>query len=511
MRRTSTIALAVVGLLASSAFGQARQWSRGGHGLLSSLERPGDFESRRESSADPNWKNGNGDARPIKPGETLTIANLEGPGRIVHIWFTIAAEDKYYPRTMSLRMYWDGQEQPAVETPIGDFFAVGHGLDVPMSSLPVAVSSQGRGRNCYWPMPFGKSAKITVTNDSPDKMVHALYYYIDWQKLPSLPADTMYFHAQYRQEFPCKAGEDYLIFDGEGDGLYVGTVESVHMVEPGWYGEGDDRFYIDGATEPQLRGTGTEDYFCDGWGFRKFTNPFYGVTVWEGFDADDRGTVYRWHILDPIRFKKSLKVTIEHKGSREDATGKYYTGFEERPDNYSSVAYWYQLGVAKRVATLPPAAERIVPSIYIEGEKLVGKAKVSGGTKPAVQQGGQWSGKAQLFWTNPDSKAWLEVPFNVAEDGRYMVKLDVTKSFDYGTFQVSLDGKKVGGPRDLYNPTVMCEAEKLGMQSLSKGEHTLRFEVTGTNPQSKQGGSSNPGYYFGLDGIQMRKLSELKK
>lgn len=500
--------LALAGLLATTAFGD----STGRTAMLQSLERPGDFESRRSSSADPQWQDRNGDCRPIEPGETLTLAELEGPGRITHIWFTISAEDKHYPRTISLRMYWDGNEEPAVEAPIGDFFAVGHGLDAVVDSHPVAVSSEGRARNCYWPMPFRKSAKITVTNDSPDHRVGCFFWYIDWQKLPDLPEDTMYFHAQYRQEFPATPGEDYLLFDGEGDGVYVGTVQSVHSVEAGWIGEGDDRFFIDGATEPQLKGTGTEDYYCDAWGFRRFTRPFYGVSVWEGMDADARTTAYRWHIPDPVRFHKSLKVTIEHKGGRHEggsATGKMYTVFDERLDHYSSVAFWYQRGQAKRFASLPPASERIIPSDYIDAAPLLDRAKTSGNVKPSLQSGGLWSGEGQIFWTNTDPAAWLEVPFTVDSSGRYGLKLDMTRSFDYGTFRILLDGKPVGPPRDLYAARPRVEALPLGAVNLTKGEHVLRFETAGAN-SSSQLRSGGPGYYLGFDGIILRKLGPLQ-
>src|SRR5208337_4786637 len=235
---------------------------------LDGLDQMKEFESRRDSSSDPNWRNGNADARPILPHGELTLGELKGPGKIVHFWCTIAHEDPEYSRMLVLRIYWDGEQHPSVECPIGDFFAMGHGLDRPLTSLPVRVTSDGRGRNCYWPMPFRKSARVTVSNDS-DKRCDAFYYYLDWQKWPSLPKSTAYFHAMYRQEFPCVMGRNYLIADLEGRGHYVGTVQSVVLVSPGWYGEGDDFFFIDGEKEPSLRGTGTEDYFCDGWGFRE--------------------------------------------------------------------------------------------------------------------------------------------------------------------------------------------------------------------------------------------------
>ena len=234
---------------------------------LDGLERLKNFESRRASSCAPDWRAGNGDARPIKPGDTLTIGEMKGPGVITHIWFTIAHEAKFYSRLMTLRMYWDGEQNPSVECPIGDFFGIGHGVDQPFMSLPLRVTSDGRARNCYWPMPFRKSARITVTNES-DKPCRALYYYIDWQKHASLPRDTAYFHAMYRQEHPCVMGRNYLLADIVGRGHYVGTIQSVYHSSPGWYGEGDDFFFIDGEKEPTLRGTGTEDYFCDAWGFK---------------------------------------------------------------------------------------------------------------------------------------------------------------------------------------------------------------------------------------------------
>jgi len=480
------------------------RWVRRQPSLLDSLERPGSFESQRSSSADKNWRNGNADFRPIEPGQTLTIAELEGPGRITHLWFTINAQDPYYPRSLTLRIYWDGESEPSVEAPIGDFFAVGHGLDVPVNSFPVAVSSDGRARNCYWPMPFRQSARITVSNDSRDKKVHNLYWYVDWQKLPSLPADTMYFYAQYRQEFPCQSGDDYLILDAEGDGIYVGTVLSVHMDEQSWFGEGDDRFYIDGEKEPRLRGTGTEDYFCDAWGFRQFNNPFYGVSVWEGFNADDRGTAYRWHIPDPIRFHKSLRVTIEHKGVLFRPDGKVKTGFGERADYFSSVAFWYQRGKAKGFATMPLAEERIVGGTSVEGESLISRASCVPASIEA-QKGAKYSGGAQLLFTPPDQNSWVEVPFEVPEDGRYVLKADLSRAPNYGIYEIRLDGQKIGGPRNLSSAELVVKTEHLGTPPLAKGEHRLRFVCVGAGAESGQK-PGEPAYRFGLDKIYFRKL-----
>src|ERR1035437_1999167 len=167
---------------------------------LAGLEQLKDFQTMRASSSDPDWKNGNRDMRPIKAGQTLTVAELNGPGMIVHSWCTVSHADQNFSRLMTLRIYWDGEKNPSVECPIGGFFGVGNGLDRAFTSLPVRVTSDGRGRNCYWPMPFRKSARITVSNDS-DRPCYAFFYYVDWQKRKSLPKDTAYFHAMYRQEF----------------------------------------------------------------------------------------------------------------------------------------------------------------------------------------------------------------------------------------------------------------------------------------------------------------------
>jgi hypothetical protein len=323
-------------------------------------------ESRRISSADPHWPNGNSDCRPIEPGGTLVVAEVDGPGLIKHLWFTIAAQDPLYGRSLVLRMYWDNDEEPAVESPIGDFFAVGHGARRNVNSAPIAVTSDGRAYNCYWPMPFNRHAKITLTNDSTQHRVDCVFWYVDYYRVPALPPASGTFHAQYRQEYPCRAGEDYLILETQGDGQYVGTVLSAQFRTPEWFGEGDDRFYIDGAAEPQLRGTGTEDYFCDAWGFRTFDRPFYGVTLLDGYGMGDRVTAYRWHVPDPVLFNRSLKVTIEHKGVSFDADEKLVSGFEERQDLYSSVAFWYQRGRAKRFTELPPVEQRTVPTHVTE-------------------------------------------------------------------------------------------------------------------------------------------------
>ena len=286
--------------------------------LLQNLAQAPDYETLRASSYD--ISGGNEDWISIEPGETKVLAEIDGPGAITHIWNTVDGE-KYYSRMLVLRFYWDGQETPAVEVPLGDFFGVGHGLNRAFQSFAVNASSEGRARNCYWYMPFAKSAKVTVTHEG-FLPLGKFYYYIDYRKYKSLPEDTLYFHAQYRQAVPNETVDikgknpdgatNYVLMETEGKGKYVGSVVSVQMNGNGWFGEGDDMFFVDGAETPSLIGTGTEDYFNDAWGFREFSYPYHGVTLWEGYNKGDRGTAYKWHVFDAISFNKSLKATIEH-------------------------------------------------------------------------------------------------------------------------------------------------------------------------------------------------------
>jgi hypothetical protein len=462
---------------------------------LNGLEQLKSYETMRVSSSDPNWKDGNSDSRPIKPGGTLTLAELDGPGMIAHIWVTIAHDDPFYPRKLTLRMYWDGEEHPSVECPFGDFFGMGHGIDKPFTSLPIRVTSEGRGRNCYWPMPFRKKARITVTNDS-DQRCNNFYYYIDWQKHASLPADTAYFHGMYRQEFPCVMGRNYLIADIEGRGHYVGTIQSFTLVSPGWYGEGNDYFFIDGEKEPRLRGTGTEDYFCDGWGFRQQAGPFYGTPLYEGYDTGDRGTAYRFHIPDPVTFTKTLQVEIQHKGSQSfpDGTG---TGFIERDDLMSSVAFWYQTEPHKVWPALPPGDDRLPfrDRPVLKGHELLSRAKHS--QHPLEVQSFSGATDGQQLWFKPaDGKGWMEVSFEIAKEQPGELLARMFHSWDYGNYRVRLDGEEIGQLK-LYDSVPRPSVDKLGKRRLTAGPHTLRFECMGKDEKSA-------GYFLGFDALLVR-------
>jgi hypothetical protein len=468
--------------------------------LLGSLAMPPRGRNRRVSSNEqPNWNDGNFDMTRLAPGEVFEFPELKGPGVINHIWFTSHAGGVNELNALSLRIYWDGREEPGVEVPLGEFFAVGQGSPAVVESVPVQVSPTG-SLTCYWRMPFAQSARIVITNDNPNRG-SGLYWQVDWVEMDALPPDSAYFHARYRQENPAIAGRDYLIADIAGTGQYVGTVMSVAMAQDGWFGEGDDFFYIDGEEIPSLQGTGSEDYFNDAWGFRARTSAWFGQPRWQGWKAGDSGVCYRWHVLDPVGFTKSLKVTMEHKGNRDDPTEAWYI---ERPDYFNSIAYWYQTGEPKAWEALPPWSERCVPwqnyllvRAFRHAEVLPGapaspdfKTQHRPETERAspnplppgvqVQTTGFFGGRPALFWPNTEPNARLSLPFTVAEEGPYAVRLIALQAPEHGRFDIELDGVTVLPGIDFASREEVESDLLLGTHTLASGGHTLTFRAIAT-------------------------------
>ncbi len=290
----------------------------------------------------------------IKPGETFVMGEISGPGVINHIWMTPTGTSRF----TIFRIFWDGELQPSVETPVGDFFASGWGGTYPrINSLAICVNP-GSGLNSYWQMPFRKSAKITMQNLDEREMT--LYYQIDYS-LADVPADAGYFHAQFRRSNPLPYKTDYTILDGvKGWGHYVGTYLAWGVNSSGWWGEGEIKFFIDGDTRfPTICGTGTEDYFCGSYGFENpdaqqyetFNTPYVGMPQLikpDGFNvSQQRFGMYRWHIMDPVRFDADLRVTIQALGWR---SGGRYLPLQ---DDIASVAYWYQAESHAQFPKLP--------------------------------------------------------------------------------------------------------------------------------------------------------------
>ena len=290
----------------------------------------------------------------IGAGETFTLADIDGSGAIQQIWLTPTGRWRF----AILRIYWDDQEHPSVECPLGDFFGMGWEQYAPLNSLAVCVNPRS-AFNCYWEMPFRKRCRMTVTNLDDDGMV--LYYQINYT-LTRVPEDAAYFHARFHRSNPVPEKTDFTVVDGiEGRGQYVGTYMAWGSNSGGWWGEGEIKFYMDDDSEwPTICGTGTEDYFCgsycfdmgkDQGGYREFCTPHAGlhqVIRPDGrFASQQRFGMYRWHIADPIRFRSKLRVTMQALGWR---SGRRYLPLQ---DDVAAVAYWYQ--------TLPTAPFPALP------------------------------------------------------------------------------------------------------------------------------------------------------
>jgi hypothetical protein len=340
-----------------------------------------------------------------------------------------------------------------------------------------------------------------LTNESTNPL-NSTYWNIDWTKYDSLPDDVAYFCAQYRQEYPAESGHDYLILDAEGEGHYVGTVLSARARSPQWFGEGDEKVYVDGDTEPTIWGTGTEDYFCKAWGFRKGCFPYFGVTILTDWGIGQKMCMYRWHVADPIVFHKSLRFEIEHKGwidGDETDNGKI-NGHWEREDDYASVAFWYQKGPTKKYTVLPSAAERKLPNIDIafRGGTYVDTAPHGEGTVQ-VQRGSLWPNEGQLLYHAEDSEtAWVEIPFTVEKKDIRRLVLRLTTSYDFGEYQVYIDGKEYDEPINFYSPDVELHEYQYGNWMFEPGEHTVKFVCVGKDPRSRA-------YSLGIDAICLRE------
>ncbi len=330
-----------------------------------------DVRRKRISSYDKTGANA--DFVIIENNEKFEICNIKSAGIIKHIWMTLASKDVYYLRKVIIRMWWDQEINHSVECPIGDFFGVGHGKTVNFWSLPLSMGPQdGKGFNCFFPMPFSQQARIELDNESDEKLI--CYYYIDYEEYEKLDPSYGRFHAYWNRENPCRGQDyeklkekgwkaemfskkniihedDYLILETEGEGHYVGCHLDIHNLFEterfNWPGEGDDYIEIDDG-EIILYGTGTEDYFCSSWSpSQYYCSPYFGITLPGGKHWSGKISYYRYHIEDPIYFHKNIKVKIEHGHANQ------------RSDDWSSTAYWYQTEPHKKFSPLLPVKERL--------------------------------------------------------------------------------------------------------------------------------------------------------
>ncbi len=513
-------AIVVAGILAPAAL--AAQDAAG----LSALTRIQPGVSHAVTSSAPDLNSNLDRITAIQPGDSAVLADIAGPGVITHIWLTfaearpswLAANGAAAPDEIALRIYWDGNPMPAVEAPLGDFFAAGFGLRQEVRSVPIQVQG-GDAYNSFWQMPFRHHARIVVTNQG-GRPVRSFYYQVDYNTLDSLPAGTAYFNAEYRRAFPEEKNKDYVLLDTKGQGEYVGTVMSVQARSPYWFGEGDARIYVDGDSRPTIQGTGTEDYFLQAWGLDPNTWPYFGTTYLSADPSDlgMRATMYRWHIVDPIRFSRSLRFTFEHTGwmsADETETGKV-DGHVPREDDIATVAFWYQLGPTLPREPMPDLAGRIFPDLdhIIQGSAMLPSARHSPGTI-ALQKGYDWTGDGQLFFQPATDSAWLEVKFRVDTAELQGLVLRMTHAPDYGRWRILVDGRPADslgdypdwdptGPRDFYAPDVEVRDIYFGSYTLTPGMHTVRFELVGKNPASA-------GDYLGFDSVRLRRRWHVKR
>jgi hypothetical protein len=338
------------------------QQTPGDFSFLPAYARAQSYRSLKQSSYDTTG--GNSDRWPIAAGGVREVFAQDGPGVVTHIWFTIAARSGDHLKELVLRGYWDGSTKPSVEAPIGDFFGLNLGSYVIYESRYLACSP-GKSLNCYFAMPYRRSARFTVTNEGTQE-VGSFYSNIDFMRVPRLPDDTLYFHAQYRQAAPCvpvtgpdpklnpDGAKNYVYMETRGRGHLMGVTLGVLQNANGWWGEGDDMIFVDGDAKPTIVGTGSEDYFLGSWDFGgrdgaiPFGHQLYGAPLIVNAErTGGRYCCYRWHGDNPVTFARSLKHTMEH-GHAND-----------RGDNFFSCAYWYQTEPFTDFLELPAAAQRI--------------------------------------------------------------------------------------------------------------------------------------------------------
>jgi hypothetical protein len=400
-----------------------------------------------------------------------------------------------------MRVFYDGRREPAVEVPFGDFFANCFGKRVEVLSEPVVVEDAD-SYNCYWRMPFRHSIRIELINQS-EKDIGLLYYNIDWIQRDSLSEDTPYFYAHYRQAYPVKSGQDYVILETAGKGHYVGTVLAVRTRSPSWFGEGDEKIYLDGEPTPSIWGTGTEDYFLSAWGLKETSTQYFGTPYFDQWGiVGGHTSAYRWHIQDPIVFQKSIKVTMEHWGwisSDENAEQETHS-WNEREDDYSSVAFWYQSGVPSKQPRVPHARDRKLSDLD-EAFPAAPYARESqhGQGECFVQRNLGFYPGGQLFYKpTSEEDAWVELKFRVQEKQPKRLLLSVTRAEDYGIYQAHLNGIKIGQPFDLYDETVKPWEIHLLDFWPDPGDYTLRLQCVGKNARAT-------GYFLGVEAVRLRE------
>ncbi|MFH1161512.1 MAG: glycoside hydrolase family 172 protein [bacterium] len=429
----------------------------------------------------------NNDRITIAPGVTATILNVSGPGIITRIWFTVDSRDPYFLRRIVLKMYWDDEPEPSVNVPLGDFFGCGFEYK-PYISQYLGMTSGGY--ICYFPMPFEKSARIEIQNETGQE-IYAFYYQINYFKLEGyLDRSVGYFHAFWNRNIRTNYDSNYTILNMDGQGHVVGVNLNMQSYDGGLsYLEGNEKIFVDGEKKPSIVGTGTEDYFSSGWYFNQgeFAGPYHGLILKD--DSLGRIAAYRLHITDPIPFKKHILFTIEH-GHRNTEIA-----------DYASTVYWYQLGEHMYLPSLPKAGMRIplkqiTPNNLIEAEDLpVQTGTILSKIVDVSDLGPDWSGGRYVVF-NTDRGNVLKIELKNMFEAGYTMNLFYSTGPDYGNVRIYSAGKKVGEING-YSPIIKAGG-KVSLSNLSAlyGKLEFKLEVVGKDPLSK-------GYLVGLDGAEI--------
>lgn len=432
-----------------------------------------------------------GDAWPIKPGETKVLATIDGPAVLRNIWFTLAGANGPQHgtdelRNLTLRMFWDDEDTPSVETPFGDFFGCGFGQYKNNLITPhLAVTS--RGYNSYFPMPFRKSARIELTNGGAHQVI--VFFHFLGARYERLPEDALYFHAQWRRENPTEMGRNYTILHTHGRGYFAG----VQMFMQGYtkgdksnFLEGDEWIFIDSEKEASIKGTGTEDYFQGAWYFTDgpFQAPYHGLTYRD--QENVRFGCYRFHTQDRINFESEIRVEIEH-GQRP---------CNEAKADYSSVAYYYQ---TEPHTPFAPISKDRAPTAVKPAFRVPGAVEFEGtpGSKPYYGSTyfDDWSNNMAGLFAWPETGKSADKTLKVGQTGFYWITAHYIGQDHGAILQVVVDGADIGEPVDTWTADpldayLLCRnrplgARTLGVVTLTPGEHKLTIRTTGKNEKSK--------------------------
>jgi hypothetical protein len=417
----------------------------------------------------------------------VTIFNAEGPGMIVRMWFSVNSRDPYFLRRIVMRIYWDNEPRPSVEVPFGDFFGSGFRYRQYVSQFLGMTSG---GYICYFPMPFERSARIEITNETRQE-IDGFLYQIDYQKFEgALESDVAYFHAQWNRSIRTNYDSNFVLLRAEGKGHLVGVNLNIQSYDGKLaFLEGDEMIYVDGEKRPSVQGTGTEDFFSGGWYFSQgeFSGPYGGLI----YKNDSLGQVaaYRHHILDPVPFKKSIRVTMEHGHGNQEVA------------DYSSTVYWYQMEPHKPFPRFPIAGQRIPlrivkPVRMYEAEKL--NFKLEGLKSKVVDMsdyGPEWGENRQIV-IEARNKSTFELNINGLRESVYDLDLYYSKGPENGNAEIFVNGIKAGVISG-YSPHILPNGKvTLAGLKTTTGSVNIHFSVTGKDDLSK-------GYFVGLDGISM--------